>query len=200
MTYVELIVVLSIFAIITGTVIFNYKDFQKKIDIKNLANDIALKIVEAQKNSTSGRLMLNKTPWESPPLPLPWKPSYGLYFNPVDDGANTGNQIFYYFTDLDQNKKYDQLYGCPLSECIEKFQFTKGNFIQYIKIHKYNGDITDIDTTGLSLTFTRPDSTMSVKIDSGPISEVNYVEIRISSETGIHSDLYIYSSGRVEIR
>ncbi|KKQ07855.1 MAG: hypothetical protein US18_C0006G0001, partial [Parcubacteria group bacterium GW2011_GWB1_36_5] len=48
MTYVELIVVLSIFAVMSSIVLFNYGEFQAKVDIKNLASDIALKIVEAQ--------------------------------------------------------------------------------------------------------------------------------------------------------
>ena len=56
MTYVELIVVLSIFSVMTSVVLFNYNEFQAKIDIKVLANDIALKIVEAQKSALSGKL------------------------------------------------------------------------------------------------------------------------------------------------
>ena len=47
MTYIELIVVLSIFAVMSSVVIFNYGLFQARIDIKNLASDIALKFVEA---------------------------------------------------------------------------------------------------------------------------------------------------------
>ena len=45
MTYVELIVVLGIFAVMLSISMFNYKRFQGKVDIKNLANDIALKLV-----------------------------------------------------------------------------------------------------------------------------------------------------------
>ena len=44
MTYVELIVVLSIFAVLSSVAIFNYGSFQDKVDIKNLGSDIALKI------------------------------------------------------------------------------------------------------------------------------------------------------------
>ena len=55
MTYVELIVVLSIAGIIASISLFNYKDFQDRVDMKNLASDIASKIVEAQKNSISGK-------------------------------------------------------------------------------------------------------------------------------------------------
>lgn len=196
MTYVELIVVLSIFAIVTGTVIFNYQNFQAKVEIKNLANDIALKVVEAQKNSTSGKL---------PYLPPAdgWKPSYGIYFNPDSSPPNTGSQIFYYFVDLDQNKTYDQLYNsCPnANECIEKFLLTNNNFLSTIEIHYYT-DPPEVVDSGISLTYTRPDSTMTLKksADSDPLGNVDYVLVRVESEEGPHSDIYIYSSGRIEIR
>jgi prepilin-type N-terminal cleavage/methylation domain-containing protein len=62
MTYVELIVVLSIAGIIASISLFNYKDFQDRVDMKNLANDIALKIVEAQKSSIAGKIPLTGAP------------------------------------------------------------------------------------------------------------------------------------------
>ena len=74
MTYVELIVVLSIFSIMTSIVLFNYGEFQAKVDIRNLASDIALKIVEAQKSALSGKLPTQATG-------ATWKPSYGVYLN-----------------------------------------------------------------------------------------------------------------------
>ena len=44
MTYVELIVVLSIFSIMTSITIFNYNKFEAKVDIKNLNQETALHI------------------------------------------------------------------------------------------------------------------------------------------------------------
>src|SRR3989344_2489263 len=92
MSYVELIVVLSIFSAMSSVVLFNYGEFQAKIDIKNLASDIALKVVEAQKSSLPGKL---------PPLaqqvlipsPSAWKPSYGLYMDQAAD-----DKSFIYFS------------------------------------------------------------------------------------------------------
>ena len=49
MSYVELIVVLSIFAVLSSVILYNYGEFQAKVDIKNLASDIALQIVQSQK-------------------------------------------------------------------------------------------------------------------------------------------------------
>ncbi len=91
MTYVELIVVLTIFSIMSAVVIFDYNSFQSRIVIKNLSNDIALKIGEAQKNAMSGKL---------PPLDqqnflkengiIDWRPSYGVYFNIGELRIDTG--------------------------------------------------------------------------------------------------------------
>src|SRR3989344_4815832 len=85
MSYVELIVVLSIFSVMTSVVLFNYGSFQAKVDIKNLASDIALKVVEAQKSSLSGKLL---PPTHIPPNPNTWKPSYGLFFD-ADSNKNS---------------------------------------------------------------------------------------------------------------
>ena len=74
MTYVELIVVLSIFSVLSSVAIYNYGDFQSSVDIKNLASDIALQIVKAQKDSLSGLLPLQE-------IKTDWKPSYGVYFD-----------------------------------------------------------------------------------------------------------------------
>ena len=115
MTYVELIVVLSIFASLSTVVMFNYNEFQERIDIKNLSSDIALKVVEAQKSSISGRL-----PPSQPVGGQNWKPSYGVY---LDHTPN--NKIFYYFTDLDPNVEFDD-YDCSGSgECLEIIEIKK---------------------------------------------------------------------------
>src|SRR3989344_7804583 len=109
MTYVEVLTVLAIFSIMTSIVLFNYKGFQAKVDIKNLASDIALKVVEAQKSSLDGKL----------PLPIPpptWKPSYGVYFDV------TPLQQFIYFVDLDSSKNYES------SEKLDTLFITKANF------------------------------------------------------------------------
>ena len=75
MTYVELIVVFSIFSVLSGVSIFNYGAFQDKIDLRNLANDIALEVFKAQKDALSGVL----PPFAQQALlvsPSSWKPSY----------------------------------------------------------------------------------------------------------------------------
>lgn len=186
-TYVELIVVLSIFAIMSSIAIFNYGKFQAKVDIRNLANDIALQIVQAQKDAMSGKWNINAL--------TGWKPSYGVYF----DIANKYN--FIYFADfLDVNQKYDSgTNSCNTSgsECLENINITKGNFIQ--KIGYFSGSSGSKITTPVDITFTRPNSGAVFYFDNAIQSSVSYIQITIASPQGVSSNIKIYSSGRVQI-
>ena len=92
MTYVELIVVLTIFSVISGITIFDYKKFEHRVEIKDLASIIASKITEAQKNAQAGRQTSNGvfTTLDSSKKP---KPSYGIHLN----SSSGSNYSFIYF-------------------------------------------------------------------------------------------------------
>ena len=182
MTYVELIVVLSIFSVMSSIVLFNYARFQAKVDIKNLANDLALKIVEAQKSALSGKLPAQN------PVPN-WKPAYGLYFNTVND-----NKSFIYFTDLNNNTLYEDP-NCT-GECLDKINITKGNFISDITVTGQGGCSS---ITGLSIVFTRPSSVAKINTNQAGCTSVSYAQITISSPQSVTAIIKIYISGRIQI-
>ena len=199
MTYVELIVVLSIFAIISSTMMFNYGSFQAKVDIKNLTSDIALKLVQAQKYSMFGKL---------PPLLQQgliadintWKPAYGVYFNTTTE---IQKKKFVYFTDIDSNNVCDTTCTNFFSngEFLEKIDINKGNFISKIEIIDDNGFVC-FTPTGLTVLFRRPSS--EAKIITEPILAcvISYVQISVSSasSTPVTSKILVYPSGRIEIK
>lgn len=197
MTYVELIVVLSIFSIMSSIILFNYGTFQAKVDIKNLASDIALKIVEAQKSAMSGKLHTTSI--------IGWKPAYGVYFDPspLGDTSDSGipfNKKFIYFGDfVDNNQMYDSGTGCSTAggECLDNIHITKNNYIS--SIIPYIGNIPQTPiTVPLSTTFTRPNSNAVFSVGSGPISGFDYMQINISSPQGVSSKIKIYPSGRIQ--
>lgn len=209
MTYVELIVVLSIFSVVSAVSIFNYQTFQDKVDIKNLSNDIALKVVEAQKFSVSGKL-----PVLPPASPDIWKPSYGLYFDLAPDLANnppnTGNKVFYHFVDLDQNKNFDYgTYNCSqpqTNECLEKVSITKGNYIQEIKVfYQDSNGVPDEVLNNVAIIFTRPNSGAYITSTNPVIDNLNRsvdrIEIKVSSSSSspATSLIKVYTSGRIQI-
>ncbi len=186
MTYVELIVVLSIFSIMTSIVLFNYKGFENSVDIKILANDIASKIVEAQKSAVSGN-------WNANASSL-WKPAYGLYF----DTSSANNKNFIYFADLNQNDFYDSSVCSGTGECLDNISITKGNYIS--SIDSYLGSIATPLTTPLSITFKRPDSIAIFNSNGVPLTGFDYMQITVSSsDNSIKSYIRVYPSGRIQI-
>lgn len=194
MTYVELIVVLSIFAIMSSIVLFNYGEFQARVDIKNLANDIASKLAEAQKIALSGSLPI-KTVVAS------WKPAYGIYFNTVYNA--TSNKSFIYFADIDQNDFNSDTSFCASAgltdECISKIDITKGNYISNITIYYPSSSSV---VTDLSLVFKRPNSGVIMYTTNGGgqfLTGASYAEITISSSGGVISKIRAYASGRIQV-
>jgi prepilin-type N-terminal cleavage/methylation domain-containing protein len=185
MSYVELIVVLSIFAVMSSIVIFNYGDFQAKVDIKNLASDIALKIVEAQKSSLSGVLSTLT------PTVLPWKPSYGVYFNLTSD-----NKSFIYFADLNNNNFFDGS-DC-MGECLNKTTITKNNSISDLDVF-YQGDPTPYSLNDLTIDFSRPNSSAFISSTTTLNPNISYVQITIVSPRPPTAVIKLYPSGRVQV-
>ena len=179
MTYVELIVVLSIFAVLSTVVIFNYGDFQAKVDIKNLASDIALKAVEAQKSSLNGVLPLAGY------NPATWKPSYGVYFD-----MNAPKQ-FIYFVDLNNSGDYQT------NELLDTISITKNNYIS--RIDKCSNATCTLPTSVnlFSVAFKRPDS--SAIFTGLSVTGSEYDQVTVASPKGVITLIKLYPSGRVQI-
>ncbi|MFZ3011460.1 MAG: type II secretion system protein [Minisyncoccia bacterium] len=186
MSYVELIVVLSIFSVLSSVAIYNYGDFQAKVDIKNLASDVALKIVEAQKSSLSG-LLPTKV------FPAGWNPSYGVYFDLATDDKG-----FIYFVDLNNSGTFNDT-NCT-GECISKIALTKGNYISSISIF-YKGNPTPVSLNNLTVAFSRPDSGALIRDNGGVINQalLDYARITVSLSKGTTSAIKVYPSGRIQI-
>ena len=197
MSYVELIVVLGIFSVVSAVSLYNYGDFQARVDIKNLASDFALKIVEAQKSSLSGLLpppaqeALIPAQTESG-QPFFWKPSYGIYLEPASN-----NQSFVYFVDLNNNNLYDSV-DCT-EECLNKITFTKNYAISDLRVFYQNNDPSPNSLHDLTVSFSRINSGATMRSSTEFSSAVSYVQITISSPDGIKAIIKLYPSGRVQM-
>ena len=190
MTYVELIVVMSIFSTLASVVLFSYSEFQSKIDLKNLANDIALRIVQAQRSANSGL-----RPVRDDVVLLDWKPSYGVFMSKAD------NQTIKYFADLDnleEEKVFDGLSCSGANECLELIDITKGNSIY--KIEAYSGS-TSTGLDDLSIMFTRPSEAAVFHSSSADLSNVSYVLITVKSpkDSQATASVKVFPSGRIEV-
>lgn len=196
MTYLEVIVVLGIFSVLSSVALFNYNKFQAKVDIKNLANDIALKLVEAQRNSVSGK-------YGSGVIPN-WKPSYGVYFN-----TGTSTQ-FVYFADKNNSGGCEaSIPNCPPppygpigSEVLDVINITKGNTVSGLQVFGAGGSscASPLAVTSLSALFKRPSSTPTItSTPSSQCTTISYVSINITSPQGNSASIKLYPSGRIQI-
>lgn len=195
MTYIELIVVLSIFGIMSSVSIFKYADFESQVTLQNLSQDIALQVVGAQKKALSGALPnAGKAGFDFILGNPDWRTTYGIYFD-LDN-----NKEFISFIDVDNDNTYTPV--CPAlndpnSECIDAIKITNANFIKDICVY----DLANNPTCGaskISISFTRPNSQAIIK-DTNGIS-YSKVSINVSNErSAVNRIINIYSSGRVEV-
>ena len=185
MTYVELIVVLGIFSTMLSIAMYNHGKFQDKVAIKTLANEIALKIVEAQKSSVNGK-------WDSAAA-SDWKPSYGVHF----DTSNPTE--FVYFADINSSNT------CSDPECasftlggevLDVVSMARGNSIPASGL-EVTGAGCPATVTALTVVFRRPDS--SALIASSPSCTVSEATINIVSPSGLSAQIELYPSGRIQI-
>ena len=192
MTYVELIVVLAIFGIMSTVVLYNYGEFQDRVDIKNMASDIALKIVQAQKASLNGQLPdrdITYNPATS------WKPSYGVYFNLSFD-----DKSFIYFSDLNQDGQLDSTTCSGSGECLDQVFITKGDRISDISYTYLDGTVVAPAPTQYSaITFKRPDSTTHFYLDNSEITGLEYFQITLESPKSKNATITVYPSGRIQV-
>jgi len=197
MTYVELIVVLSIFSIMSSIILFNYREFQGKVDIKNLASDIALKVVEAQKASLSGSLPPATSQY---PVTTTWKPSFGVYF---DTTSENNKKNFIYFTDLDnttpsQNGVFDGSGSGCTGECLEQITITKGDYISKLEVF-YQNNPTPVNLDDLTISFSRPNSGAVLVSGVNKLVDVSYAQITIASTSSSIAIIKLYPSGRIQV-
>src|SRR3989344_1359172 len=191
MSYIELIVVLSIFSIMTSVVLFNYGDFQAKVDIRNLASDIALKVVEAQKMSLSGQLP-PQAQYNLIGSPSTWNPASGVFIDLSEPGS------FIYFANVldPASGLYETPPNCT-DECLDGINITKGNTISGLTVFYQGGGSDALDD--LNVTFARPNSAAVLKSSTAFSGTVSYVQVSISSPKGVTSNIKFYASGRIQV-
>lgn len=221
MTFIELIVVMGIFATIASTVLFNYRDFSENVNLKNLAQNIALQVKRAQTDAISGKLPTLSINQQGG-TPLGWKPSYGIAFNIEDGSTDVDNKrFFYYFNkglvtdtspqyyeDMNDFEGSNYVTPCgsqPESECLEEIIITGGEYIDMVCFDFQDivpGDDCSTDGTSAEkayISFTRPRSNAKLLITGTDTSHSN-VYIRMSSPKGRHKYISIWESGYISIQ
>lgn len=146
LTLIELMVVISIFLVITTTAIFNYGTFNSSVSLQNLTDDVALSIRKAQGFAIGARAV-----GES------FTNSYGMHFSvdPNNNDLDSSSKAFLMFSiPVGNSKKYDNTGGCGgVNECIELFSITSADLMKEIDIDGIPKTLGSID-----IIFTRPNT------------------------------------------
>ena len=185
-TFVELIVVIAIFSIMAGIVIFNARDFGDSIALQNLAQDIALQLKKAQNDGSSGRFNIGFTGYPMSKI------SYGLQFN------TTEYTQFSYFADLDNDGtlRSNNFCGTGGYECIKIFSIPNGDKISNLCVNQGSS----CGLSSVDITFTRPN--LNATIVTNPISSriIADAEIEIKSPKGKTKTIVIWPTGQISIK
>lgn len=194
MTFLEMVIILSIFGTLTGVVLFNYKDFGSNVEMQNITNDIALRVVEAQRSAISGRLGGETSS-------IDYRPTYGVRF---EYGAPIADGRFIYFIDRTTTHNFffdTPTAGCPGGECISESLFKEGFGIERICFDQG----TNCSFNKVDVLFSRPYPNAIIRTEPEPgadLAETQYgdVAIQIKSPSDIIRTIIVWSTGQVEIR
>ena len=208
-TFIELIFVISIFGIMSSIVLFGFHNFGLKTQLDNLAQDVALRIVEAQKAAISGRSTATLFG-----IDAAHAPSYGVYFsNDATDPTAPLNTQFTYFADNDHSKTYSDTTPCPATptpghECISVTTITTGEYVSKVCYDSATTVHFCPDAGSAHITFTRPfpDATMNVcntptgSCSGGGLNAVKaYIELTSGVDPTLQKTIIVTSLGEVRV-
>ncbi len=200
LTFIELIVVMSIFSIIASVVLFNFSSFSTNITSQNLAQEIALQIKQAQTDSISGtRSMVFERNVDN----REGAPTYGVRFNINQANADELDaHSMIYFADRNGNGVYDTTgSGCDYSvtgtECLAVIRMNTSDTIVGMCADA-DCDSGAHENTTATILFRRPfpDAKLFVEDDGIPRSRVG---ITIRSPKGVERLITTTVLGQISV-
>lgn len=181
-TLIEMLVTISIIAIISSIVLFNFPSFSSKIVLENLTHEIALIVRQAQVFGIGIKRQIGTAETF---------PSYGAHFD-----LNTPTEVIF-FADINT----DGIYNNPPDVDVETFIIQRGNKISALC---YNIPCIDVPSSGervVDITFKRPDPEANIYVEGVGVG-LSVVQITVSPSDGVEiGDRYItvWSSGQIAV-
>lgn len=155
-TFIELIVVLAIFGILTSVSLFQFNAFNSNVSLQNLSQDIALRLVKTQKDGSSGFYPKFITPAQANFISSTWIPSFGMHFFVPTGGSAIRFSYFFDSDILGMQNKYDN-FGTPdpvtcagSNECLDVIQIDSGDKIVGLCVDTTNPCVLASDGTFVS--------------------------------------------------
>ncbi len=220
-TLIEMIVVISIVAIIATITLFQFGASRKGVSLETTAEEIAFSLRKAQSmalavRSTGGTI-----------LPV-YQNGFGIHFELGPDmGTQSASERSYIlFTDFESVpgpggwdraylKNFNPMSPCGIpnqtvDECVEKIEIKEGDKITNLELCTYSGasaSCTPIPPLSpLDITFLRPNLDAYFCITSsltggcrGAVPTAGYARITVTSPTGNQKKVSVWSTGQISI-
>lgn len=202
-TIIEMLVVISIFMVVAGIILFNYRDFNTNATTNNVAQEIALTIRKAQSYSLG-----LQAPGVLSTLPVS---GYGVRIF-----ANLPDRVMF-FSELMVDNQYTTsflnptcgsplLNGLTVEECLEYNIIGSNDRID--KIYIDGQELATLDSAGsVDIVFKKPSGevvfcvhTFGSLCTSSSSSPVHYVMLVITSPTQFTKNVIIYNNGQIVVQ
>ncbi len=192
---IEMLVVISIFVIVTGIVLVNLPSFRDKSSLDLVAQEIALTIRQAQVFGIGTRAFGGSV-----------YPSHGIYLDPAQ------TQQFVLFADLPTgpgsllgDRLYNKALNCGQtgSECREIFRLGGGISLEGIYRCPATGCDSSKYTQPVNIVFQRPrtDASFYISRRGSPTSlNTPALKIRVQNKVGSWRDIMITKAGHIYVQ
>lgn len=202
-TLVEMVVVLAIGAILIAVVIFNYKDADSALIMRNLAYEVSLTVRQAQTYGLGVK--------ESSEENDAFDHAYGVQF--THPTANVFNDTFYLFSDI-YNDTSDKEYRCNQSdssgactsaggdEVIDALSLTRQITFQSMCGHLLSDGSSVCTNSGsnnvVNISFKRPNPDAVITL--GTSTRLADVTLRLVGQNGSTVDVYVNTAGQISVQ
>lgn len=210
-TFIELIIVLSIFSIVAGITLFNFTGFSTSISVENLSHDIALGLNESQKLAIYGKNNQST---------IGIIPAYGLHFERGSISAMDGFKNFVSFSDSNAgstsiNYTGDFAYdynssttsacdGKGTIECLKIYTIQNGSIISDLCVTNSSGidECLGTDSGTLDISFKRPfpDAHIVAPWYTGAKDSISGASIEVLSPKGIKRIIHVSKVGQITVK
>jgi type II secretory pathway pseudopilin PulG len=194
-TFVEFIVILTIFSIMAGVSMFNFKGFRSNVALEQLAYDIALSMQNIQQRAASGVSLSGSG--------APTGQFQGIQFDYTGTSPAKFDPEFTLFRDVDNNQIFST--GDIL---IDKIKIQYGEYIEDIQFNNTSNFSTAASgpNTDISIMFRRPwfDAYFyNLSTGSGVLLPDQYARITLASNMGssiARKYIIISQAGQISVK
>lgn len=193
---IELIVSLGVVLTILSVIVFNQSKYLDSAALSNLAQELGSNVFQTQ---AYGIAVKELTPGSSN-----FSTAYGVAVSILSSGS-PANYLLY--ADRNANKFYDGSWVCNTggtSECLEKVELDRGNFIDSICAVRVSGADQCSNIGRVDISFVRPNTEAELTFfnTSGQLyipPNLKGVKIILKSPAGLTRSVTVYTSGQVSV-